>query len=161
MYHDSLLCHDHNITAADRTSHISAGFNLPVCNAVKPRLITYLRHEIVYTFQLLMLQITVSKAKDNFSSTLFYDKFSEQKEICFILLPHDNIIFLVNCIWSSWGPCSKTCGPGQRRRTQQQQAQNGGQQCLGADIQNCNERNCPFVSNAGMFLNKFDIYVMG
>ena len=55
----------------------------------------------------------------------------------------------VNCQWSNWGKCSTTCGPGQQTRTIQVQAQNGGTECSGVPIQECNLQLCqtsPFQS---------------
>merc|ERR1712008_465299 len=49
----------------------------------------------------------------------------------------------VNCQWSNWGICSETCGVGSQTRTIQVQAQNGGIECSGVPIQECNLQLCP------------------
>merc|ERR1712008_72908 len=48
-----------------------------------------------------------------------------------------------NCQWSNWGICSETCGVGSQTRTIQVQAQNGGIECSGVPIQECNLQLCP------------------
>jgi len=48
----------------------------------------------------------------------------------------------VNCQWSSWSTCSKTCGEGLQTRNPIVQAQNGGTQCSGVNIQECNLKQC-------------------
>jgi len=49
----------------------------------------------------------------------------------------------VDCQWSDWGPCSTTCGAGQQTRNIKIPAQNGGSECSGSNVQNCNLRSCP------------------
>ena len=60
----------------------------------------------------------------------------------------------VNCQWSNWGICSETCGVGSRTRTIQVQAQNGGTECEGITIQECNLQLCP----TSPFQSKTTIY---
>ena len=48
----------------------------------------------------------------------------------------------INCQWSSWSTCSKTCGQGLQTRNPIVQAQNGGTQCSGVNIQECNLKTC-------------------
>ena len=62
--------------------------------------------------------------------------------------------FLVDCkyIWSSWGPCSATCGEGveTRRRTVEQQAMFGGRECVmdREEVRNCTTKLEPCPSNS-------------
>lgn len=58
----------------------------------------------------------------------------------------------VNCVlaaWSSWGPCSETCGAGQQSRSRSvaSQASRGGQACIGSlsELQRCEVEACPAV----------------
>merc|ERR1711997_220016 len=43
----------------------------------------------------------------------------------------------VNCQFSSWSSCSKTCSKGFQYRTISKGAENGGETCSGANIQEC------------------------
>ena len=48
-----------------------------------------------------------------------------------------------NCEWTNWGPCSTTCGPGERVRQHQQEASNGGEPCIGNNTMGCpNNPDC-------------------
>jgi len=48
----------------------------------------------------------------------------------------------VDCQWSNWSKCSKTCGTGKKTRTIQIPPQNGGKECSGPSQENCNTQSC-------------------
>ena len=53
-------------------------------------------------------------------------------------------ILAVNCKWSEWTKCSKTCGYGMKTRYTEVHASNGGQECQGPNRQTCYEMfSCP------------------
>ena len=49
--------------------------------------------------------------------------------------------------WSTWSPCSKSCGNGQKAKTRTvlQTARNGGKDCVGNSriTQQCQKKQCP------------------
>ena len=53
------------------------------------------------------------------------------------------ILEKVDCKWSSWSQCPKSCGTGTQFRTIQIQAKNGGQVCTGSSKRICNTQSCP------------------
>jgi uncharacterized repeat protein (TIGR01451 family) len=48
----------------------------------------------------------------------------------------------IDCVWSSWGACSATCGGGTQTRIILVAAQYGGAACVGASSQSCNTQPC-------------------
>ena len=48
----------------------------------------------------------------------------------------------IDCQWSSWSQCSKSCGTGIQFRTILIQAQYGGQVCTGLSQKDCNTQSC-------------------
>ena len=48
----------------------------------------------------------------------------------------------VNCKWSEWSSCSKTCGSGQATRTVEIPARKGGEQCIGSKTKPCSLGDC-------------------
>ena len=50
---------------------------------------------------------------------------------------------LVDCAWSDWGECSKTCGNGTRNRIIKIEAKYGGKQCEGVSSKSCRTVPCP------------------
>ena len=61
---------------------------------------------------------------------------------------------MVDCLWSGysvWSECSSTCGAGTRRRTRRvlQEAVNGGEECLGEEVEteDCDLPPCPSPSS--------------
>ena len=53
------------------------------------------------------------------------------------------ILGKINCQWSSWSQCSKSCGTGTQYRTIYVQEQYGGQVCAGLSQKNCYTQSCP------------------
>ena len=51
-----------------------------------------------------------------------------------------------DCVWSAWGPCNSTCGPGIRTRYAEISAQPGGLPCFGKSTQLCDQKPCPEIS---------------
>ncbi|MCX6730729.1 MAG: thrombospondin type-1 domain-containing protein [Candidatus Roizmanbacteria bacterium] len=49
----------------------------------------------------------------------------------------------VDCVWSDWGTCSKSCGTGIQWRYIALEASNGGVECTGQYYQQCNTQPCP------------------
>ena len=58
-----------------------------------------------------------------------------------------NILFLhicsVDCKWTQWSNCSKSCGPENKTREIEVPAIHGGQNCIGKDTDSCNNKDCP------------------
>ena len=48
----------------------------------------------------------------------------------------------IDCQWSSWSQCTKSCGTGIQFRTILVQAQYGGQVCTGLSQRDCNTQSC-------------------
>ena len=48
----------------------------------------------------------------------------------------------VDCQWSDWSSCSKTCGLGQVTRTIKTPARNGGEECSGSRTKSCSLGDC-------------------
>ena len=50
----------------------------------------------------------------------------------------------IDCVWSEWSECSKTCGIGKRSREIKKQAQNGGKPCDKEDpvTKSCKVKDC-------------------
>ena len=48
----------------------------------------------------------------------------------------------VDCKWSNWSPCSKSCGTGEKTRTIQTPPENCGNQCSGPSRVECNTQSC-------------------
>jgi len=55
----------------------------------------------------------------------------------------------IDCQWSSWSQCSKSCGTGKQSRSIEIQAQYGGRICTGLSQRNCNTHSCPIMVNCG------------
>ena len=49
----------------------------------------------------------------------------------------------VDCKWSHWSDCSKTCGSGIRIRDIEVEAKHGGKSCEGNSYVNCYTQPCP------------------
>jgi hypothetical protein len=52
-------------------------------------------------------------------------------------------ICTVDCKWTQWSNCSKSCGPGTIKRKIDIPANFGGQNCTGSDTDKCNIKDCP------------------
>ena len=53
----------------------------------------------------------------------------------------------IDCQWSSWSSCSKTCGYGTRTRFIAQESKYGGVDCQGNNMEKCHDQNCPGSNN--------------
>ena len=54
------------------------------------------------------------------------------------------MIYSVAGGWTDWGVCSKTCGTGTQTRTcTNPTPANGGADCTGVLVQDCNTQGCP------------------
>ena len=53
---------------------------------------------------------------------------------------------IYDCEWTEWGPCEgkdgKDCGPGVMVRYHEQEALNGGENCIGTNVKECNLKEC-------------------
>ena len=54
---------------------------------------------------------------------------------------------IVDCKYSDWSSCSKTCGVASQSRMIEVQAQNGGQACDGPLNKQCWLENCPNIQS--------------
>ena len=54
-----------------------------------------------------------------------------------------NFFFSVDCKWSKWSNCSKSCGGGFQTRFIEVQAENGGRLCTGQLKKRCYLKECP------------------
>ena len=64
-------------------------------------------------------------------------------ERLFSLVEGHFFVFTVDCQWSDWESCDVSCGGGKQSRNINQQTFNGGKNCTGAEIQDCNMDSCP------------------
>ena len=56
---------------------------------------------------------------------------------------YHNFIFLADCVFNPWGPCSRTCGGGIQTRDFTNFAKNNGAPCIGPTLNHCNPQACP------------------
>ena len=85
------------------------------------------------------------RKSDNFRGRQMFVKFiTKHTNFKHILVP------VLDCKWSSWSKCSKTCGTGKKTRTIQIPPKNGGKQCSGSSQDNCNTQSC--VTQTGPLL---------
>ena len=50
-----------------------------------------------------------------------------------------------DCVWSTWGPCNSTCGPGIQTRYAEISAIKGGRTCSGKRTRSCDQKPCPQI----------------
>ena len=58
----------------------------------------------------------------------------------------------VDCKWAQWSSCSQKCGPGNKTRTIEVPAKNGGQECPGNNTESCKEKECPGMEITDKFV---------
>ena len=73
----------------------------------------------------------------------FYSNCSKPvRQLKFTFFDTFSFYILVDCKLSEWSNCSEICGSGNQTRTVEIEGQNGGKNCTGILIKNCNLGNC-------------------
>ena len=62
----------------------------------------------------------------------------------------------LNCMWSEWGPCSATCGPGIQRRNFVNLNRHDIYSCHGHEKRNCNQRPCLVIKIGKIYLSIYN-----